>query len=184
MIHNGFVQTAYIALGSNMGDRASLIAQAVAAVGGLSGVEAVRCSRLFETPAVGLDGVGQKAGQGAYLNAAAAVETSLGPRELLDGLLSVESALGRVERGRREKWAARPIDLDLLLWGDAVIDEPGLTVPHPQLSKRWFVLSPLCDVGADVIHPVFNVTIRELLGGVEEQGDESAGFGAVFVEGE
>ncbi len=176
------MRTATIALGSNLGDRVSLMRRAVAAVSALPGVEGVRCSRLYETPAVGFDGVGAATGQGAFLNAAARLDTTLGPRELLDALLLIEAALGRVERNKREKWSARPIDLDLLTFNDAVIDEPGMTVPHPGIAARWFVLKPLCDVAPDAKHPVLNRTMRELLEAVEAFDDKNTGKGVLFED--
>jgi 2-amino-4-hydroxy-6-hydroxymethyldihydropteridine diphosphokinase len=89
--------------------------------------------------------------QPRFLNAAAAVDTTLSPRELLDALLAVERELGRTRDGPR--WGPRTIDLDLLLYGDAEIDEPGLTVPHPRLAERLFVLEPLRDLDASLVVP-------------------------------
>jgi 2-amino-4-hydroxy-6-hydroxymethyldihydropteridine diphosphokinase len=91
------------------------------------------------------------ADQPRFMNAAARVCTTLGPRELLDALLSVERELGRTRDGQR--WGPRTIDLDLLLYGDEVVDEPGLTVPHPRLHERRFVLDPLADLDPALVIP-------------------------------
>ena len=147
--------TAYVALGSNLGDRESNIRSAVLQLDKAEGVRVTRVSTLFENPAVG-----GPFGAPDFLNAAAAVETSLDARDLLRRLLDVERALGRK---RREKWAPREIDLDLLLYGGSVIDEPGLSVPHPLMHERLFVLKPLAEVARDVVHPVLRITVGELL---------------------
>ncbi len=130
---------AYVALGANLGDREATIEAAVAA---LPGVVAV--SQLRETDPVGV------VDQPAFLNGATALETELSPRELLDALLAVERELGRE---RRERWGPRTIDLDLLLYGDETIDEPGLTVPHPRLHERRFALEPLLDLDPELAIP-------------------------------
>jgi 2-amino-4-hydroxy-6-hydroxymethyldihydropteridine diphosphokinase len=112
-------------------------------------------STFMENPAVG-----GPAGAPPFLNAAAEVVTSLPPDMLLARLLEIEQELGRV---RREKWGPRPIDLDLLLYGDHVLDIPGLTVPHPLMHQRRFVLAPLAEIAPEALHPVFQWTIEELL---------------------
>jgi 2-amino-4-hydroxy-6-hydroxymethyldihydropteridine diphosphokinase len=140
------VTRAYVGLGANLGDREATIGAAVAA---LPGVVAV--SRLRETEPVGV------VGQPPFLNGAVLLETDLPPRELLGRLLAIERELGRE---RRERWGPRTIDLDLLLYGDVVVDEPGLTVPHPRLHERRFALEPLAE-----LDPALEVPGR---GGVRE----------------
>ena len=130
---------AYVGLGANLGDREGTIRAAVAE---LPGVVAV--STLRETDPVGITD------QPRFLNGVAALETGLTPRELLDVLLAVERRLGR-ERGQR--WGPRTIDLDLLLYGDEVIDETGLTIPHPRLHERRFVLEPLAELAPALVVP-------------------------------
>ena len=130
---------AYVGLGSNLGDREATIRAAVAA---LPGVVAV--STLRETDPVG------KTDQPRFLNGVAAVETELSARALLDVLLSVERGLGRE---RRERWGPRTIDLDLLLYGDDTVDEPGLTIPHPSLHERRFALEPLAELDPELVVP-------------------------------
>ncbi|MBZ0173609.1 MAG: 2-amino-4-hydroxy-6-hydroxymethyldihydropteridine diphosphokinase [Phycisphaerales bacterium] len=144
---------ACIALGSNLGDRRATLAAAVKAIAALPGTTLRKTSDIIETDPVG------PPGQPNYLNAAASVETTLSPRELLEALLGIERAHGRE---RRERWGARTLDLDLVLYGDEVIDEPGLTVPHPSMRERVFVLAPLAQIEPGLIDPVTGRCIREL----------------------
>jgi 2-amino-4-hydroxy-6-hydroxymethyldihydropteridine diphosphokinase len=133
------VTIAYVGLGANLGDREGTIRAAVAQ---LPGVVAV--STLRETDPVGFTE------QPPFLNGAAALDTDLAPGELLDVLLAVELGLGRE---RRERFGPRTIDLDLLLYGDEALDEPGLTVPHPRLHERRFALEPLAELDAGLSVP-------------------------------
>jgi 2-amino-4-hydroxy-6-hydroxymethyldihydropteridine diphosphokinase len=127
---------AYVGLGANLGDREATIRRAVELLGAEPGVEVVAVSTLRETDPVGY------ADQPRFLNGAAAVVTRLSAPELLERLLAVERELGRV-RGEGPRYGPRAIDLDLLLFGDEVVEEPGLSVPHPRLAERSFVLEPL-----------------------------------------
>jgi 2-amino-4-hydroxy-6-hydroxymethyldihydropteridine diphosphokinase len=131
--------TAYIGLGANLGDREATIRAAVAALPGVVAVSSLR-----ETEPLGV------VDQPRFLNGVAALETDLSARELLGVLLRVERALGRE---RRERWGPRTIDLDLLLYGDETIDEPGLRVPHPRLHERSFALEPLVELAPDAVIP-------------------------------
>lgn len=130
---------AYVGLGANLGDREATIRAALAELPGL-----VAVSELRETEPVGV------VDQPPFLNGAAALETELSARELLDALLAIERELGRE---RRERWGPRTIDLDLLLYGEERIDEPGLTVPHPRLHERRFALEPLADLDPELVIP-------------------------------
>jgi len=130
---------AYVGLGANLGERERTLRRAIELLDAEPGIGVVAVSIFRETEPVGyLD-------QPAFLNGACALETELGPRELLDRLLAVERALGR-ERGTGPRWGPRTIDLDLLLYGDETVDEPGLTVPHPRLTERSFALEPLLEL--------------------------------------
>ena len=153
---------AWLALGSNLGDRAALLDQARARIADLPRTALAAASRDYET-----DPVGGPAGQRAYLNAAVGIDTQLEPRDLLEALSQVELDIGRLPRSQREHWGPRPIDIDLLLYDDRVIDEPGLTVPHPRMPERWFVLKPLSQIATGISHPVLGRTIEELLQAVE-----------------
>lgn len=128
----------YIALGSNVGDREDHLRRALAELEERGDIRVERCSSIHET-----DPVGGPPGQGRYLNAVAAIETSLPPRALLARLLEIEERHGRI---RAERNGPRTLDLDLLLYGDQRIDEPGLTVPHPRMWEREFVMMPLLEV--------------------------------------
>ena len=147
---------ACIGLGANVGDRlASLRAAALALDDPLS-VELVAVSRLYESAPLGAPD------QPAYLNAALAVRTTLPPRALLERCLAIEAELGRRRSKERVRWGPRIIDLDILLYDDLVIDEPGLTIPHPHLHERSFVLEPLADVAPDHVHPVLDGAVADL----------------------
>jgi len=136
---------AYVGLGANLGEREAALRAALAALDATEGVDVVAVSTFRETEPVDyLD-------QPRFLNAAAAVETTLAARELLEALLEVERALGRTREGPR--FGPRTIDLDLLLYGDESLDEPGLTVPHPRLHGRAFVLEPLAELDPGLVVP-------------------------------
>jgi 2-amino-4-hydroxy-6-hydroxymethyldihydropteridine diphosphokinase len=128
---------AYVGLGANLGPKEVTILRAVDLLAAEEGVEVLELSELRETEPVGV------VDQPPFLNGALALETTLSPRELLAALLRVEQELGRV---RTERWGPRTIDLDLLVYGDEVVDEPGLRVPHPRLHERRFALEPLAEL--------------------------------------
>jgi 2-amino-4-hydroxy-6-hydroxymethyldihydropteridine diphosphokinase len=153
---------AYVGLGANLGDRQRTIRQAVELLGATQGIEVVGVSTLRETDPVGY------VDQPRFLNGVAALETSLTPRALLDRLLAVEQELGRVrEEGLR--FGPRTIDLDLLLYGDEVVDEPGLVVPHPRLAERRFVLEPLHELDPELALPDGR-RVADLVLGLKENG--------------
>ena len=137
-------KSAFVGIGSNLGDREGNFRQAVELLSAEDGIDVVAVSEIRETDPVG------PVEQGPFLNGAVRIETDLAPRELLERLLAVEERLGRV---RRERWGPRTIDLDLLLYGDDVVDEPGLTVPHPRLHERRFALEPLSDLAPSLEIP-------------------------------
>jgi 2-amino-4-hydroxy-6-hydroxymethyldihydropteridine diphosphokinase len=149
--------TAYVGMGANLGDRQATIERAVELLGAAEGVEVLAVSSLRETDPVGFED------QPRFLNGAAAVETALVPRDLLDVLLGIERQLGRTREGPR--FGPRLIDLDLLLYGDAQVDEPGLTVPHPRLHERRFALEPLAELAPGLVVPGRG-PVEELLRGL------------------
>ena len=169
--------TAYIALGSNLGDRRAALDAALAQLRQQPGVTITRVSSYHET-----EPVGGPSGQDKYLNAVAELQTELTARELLKVLLAVEQRLGRV---RAERFGPRTIDLDLLLFGHEVHDvhEPGLdlTVPHPRLHERAFVLAPLVEIAPLVVHTVLRSTATDLLRALHRPARELAGQTAVVT---
>ncbi len=136
---------AYVGLGANLGDRERTLHEAVVALGAENGIEVVAVSNLRETEPVG---VGE---QPIFLNGAAELETILTARELLDRLLAVEQRFGRVRIPGEH--GPRTLDLDLLLYGDEVVEEPALRVPHPRLHERRFVLEPLAELNRALVVP-------------------------------
>jgi 2-amino-4-hydroxy-6-hydroxymethyldihydropteridine diphosphokinase len=135
---------AFVGIGSNLGDREAHMRSALELLAAEKAIEVVAVSELRETDPVG------PVEQGRFVNGAALLETELSPRELLGRLLTIEGRLGRV---RNERFGPRTIDLDLLVYGDAEVDEPGLTVPHPRLHERRFALEPLADLAPDLVVP-------------------------------
>ena len=136
---------AFVALGSNLGDREATILRALAALAAEPGIEVVRVSSLRDTEPVGY------LGQPRFLNGAAELETDLEPRELLVRLLEIERALGRTREG--PSGGPRTIDLDLLLYGEERIAEAGLQIPHPRMHERAFVLEPLVELDPGLVLP-------------------------------
>jgi 2-amino-4-hydroxy-6-hydroxymethyldihydropteridine diphosphokinase len=153
---------AYVALGSNLGDREAHLATAMEALRARPGVRITAVSRVYETAPIG------PPPQGPYLNAVVRLRTRLAPRELLAALLEIEAAEGRQREAGR--YRARTLDLDLLFYGSLEIDEPGLRVPHPRLHERGFVLGPLRDVAPDLVHPGLGKTVEELARNVRDPG--------------
>ena len=139
------MEPAYIGVGANLGDREATLRRALELLSRHPAIDLVAVSALRETEPWGL------ADQPPFLNGAALVRTSLPPGELLDVMLGVERTLGRRRTGPR--YGPRTIDLDLLLYGDRTIDEPGLAIPHPHLHERAFALEPLLDLDPDVEIP-------------------------------
>ena len=137
---------AWIGLGGNLGDAVATLHAALQEFDGLPQTRLVRASKFYRTPAWGV------AEQPDFINAVALLDTRLSPRDLLDALLDIERAFGR-ERNRSERWGPRVLDLDLLLYDSAVIDEPGLCVPHPHLHERAFALLPLVEITPDAFIP-------------------------------
>ena len=150
-------EVAYVGFGSNLGDRRAAIEAAVDQLNATPGVHVRALSTIIETDPVGM------VEQGRFLNAVGELETTLTPHELMEVCLAVEQGQGR-DRSTEIRWGPRCIDLDLLLMGDVVVDDPGrLTLPHPRLHERAFVLEPLVELAPDCLHPVLLRTATELL---------------------
>lgn len=152
---------ATIALGSNLGAREAHLEAAREALAKTAGSRLVSWSRVYQTPPVG------PPGQGPYLNAVVRLRTELDERGLLERMLAIESERGRV-RDATERWTARTLDLDLLLFGDRRISQPDLVVPHPRLHERAFVLVPLCDVAGAERHPELDRSFEDLARSVSD----------------
>jgi 2-amino-4-hydroxy-6-hydroxymethyldihydropteridine diphosphokinase len=151
---------AYIGLGSNVGEREENLVRAISLLDSSPGIRVLRQASLYETEPVGVEA------QPWFFNTVVEVEAELAPGELLRRLKEIEKALGREDRGR---WGPREIDLDLLLYGDLVMEEDGLVLPHPELHRRRFVLEPLCELAPELIHPRLGRPLRELLAGLDER---------------
>lgn len=156
------IVTAYIALGANLGDRAKNLRDALTLLDKADGVRVVQVSSFLENPAVG-----GLAGSPPFLNAVAEVETTLPAIDLLHRLLDIERSLGRE---RREKWGPRTLDLDVIVYGEQIIRTPELTVPHPRLQERRFVLQPLAEIAPDLTIPGMDRSVRELLTAIDNGG--------------
>ncbi|MDO5379263.1 MAG: 2-amino-4-hydroxy-6-hydroxymethyldihydropteridine diphosphokinase [Acidaminococcaceae bacterium] len=155
------MSVAYIALGSNLGDKAANLGQAVKLLQA-KGLQIKAVSSFFQTEPYGVTD------QPEFINAAACVETSLPPEALLKLLLDTELEMGRV---RLRHWGERNIDLDLLLYDDLIYHSDKLTLPHPDMQNRLFVLQPLAEIAAEKIHPVYKKSIQTLLKSLTD-GDE------------
>lgn len=146
-------RTVYLGMGSNLGDRRAMLQQALDALHALPDTEVLRCSQIYETEPWG------DIAQDPFHNCAVEVRTVLQPFQLLTAIKNIERAIGRIEVRRN---GPRIIDIDILLYGDLVFAQEGLTVPHPSMSERNFVLLPLREIAGGVVHPVAQATIIEL----------------------
>jgi 2-amino-4-hydroxy-6-hydroxymethyldihydropteridine diphosphokinase len=150
---------AYIGIGSNMGDPRGNCLDALDRIGKIEGCEIISVSSLYLTEPVGVDA------QEWYVNGAVSISTKLTARDLMNHLLAIEADMGRV---RTLKWGPRVIDLDVLLFGREIIDDIIVTVPHPLMHLRRFVMAPMADLAPDLIHPVLKRTIMELFREIPE----------------
>ncbi len=155
------MKTAYIALGSNLGDRIENLKRSLKLLNEEHGISVLSVSPVYETAPVG----GPE--QGPFLNACAALETDLPPENLLLQMLNIENLMGRA---REEKWGPRLIDLDLLVYESEIINTELLELPHPRLAERGFVLVPLADIAPKLIVPGYNKTVAELLSQLSDTG--------------
>jgi 2-amino-4-hydroxy-6-hydroxymethyldihydropteridine diphosphokinase len=157
-------RTAYISLGSNLGDRADNLLGAFQRLNDTPGIEIAKISQFFRT-----EPVGGPEGQEKFYNAAAILETTLEPRELLGELQRIERELGR-RRESEPRWGPRTCDLDILLIDDEVIETEELTVPHPRMHERLFALRPLASIAPQAVHPKLRRSVLELLADAEVRG--------------
>lgn len=167
------VSLAYIGIGSNLGDKSRNCSRALELLGLIPNCRLAGRSKRFLTRPVGVKD------HDWYVNGVACLETEMPGHELLTRLLAVESAMGRV---RTEKWGPRIIDLDLLLFGQEIINSRDLQVPHPLMHTRRFVLVPMVQIAPSLIHPVFRRTMQDLLKGLAEDGQEVTPLEAVGVD--
>lgn len=146
----------FVALGSNQGDRELNLLRALAETGRLPGTRITAVSGFYDTDPVG------PVPQPTFLNAVIRLETSLSPQELLAELQKIETEV--FKRKRELRWGPRPMDLDLLFYGNLILAEPDLQIPHPRLHERLFVLAPLAEIAPDFVHPQLEKSISEILG--------------------
>jgi 2-amino-4-hydroxy-6-hydroxymethyldihydropteridine diphosphokinase len=149
------MNTAYLLLGGNMGDRIGIIAKAIMLIDVLCG-KVVKMSSLFESEAWGFDN------KNMFINQVIIIETEISAQDLLKDLLKIESQLGRIRNGTAN-YRSRIIDIDILFFNDEIINDQALKIPHPLLQERKFTLLPLNEIATDLYHPIFNKTIKELL---------------------
>ena len=153
------MEKAYLLLGSNLGDSKKYISDAVGFIRTEIGI-VKKTSSLYQTASWG------KTDQPDFINQVLEVETILNPEQLLKNILVIEKKLGRE---RLEKWGSRTIDIDLLFYGDQIIQGLNLTVPHPFLHERKFTLMPLVELDPDLVHPVFKITVKQLFDSLDDQ---------------
>lgn len=150
---------AFIGIGSNLEHPADRCRESVKRLASFPGIKVLRSSALYRTEPVGVSD------QEWFINAVAEIRTILPPQELLKALKGIEHAMGRAEGPR---WGPRIIDLDILLYGQEVVEEVGLIIPHPELHKRRFVLVPLSELASYAVHPAFGISISGLLNRLED----------------
>jgi 2-amino-4-hydroxy-6-hydroxymethyldihydropteridine diphosphokinase len=149
------MEICYLLLGSNSGDRLAYLGKAVEAVGKFTG-PVTRCSSVYETEPWGFDD------NKAFLNQVIEIRTNMQAADLMDQILAAETMLGRMRTPESPGYESRTIDIDILFYGQCVIDQPGLIIPHPRLHLRRFTLVPLAEIVPDMIHPVLKKSIAQL----------------------
>lgn len=154
------IRQSAIALGSNLGDSQLILQGALSTIAATPEISLLACSFWYQTKAIGPP-------QPDYINGCALLQVNISPQQLLETLLAIETSFGRV---RTERWAARSLDLDLLLYDDLIVDTPTLTIPHPRMRERAFVLVPLADIAPQWVDPVSGRAIAELLKDVDCTG--------------
>ena len=165
---------AYIGLGANLGNCRENILQAWSRLGEIKGIELLALSSPYRSEPVGMES------ENWFINAVGSLQTTLGPEELLGEMMAVETSLGR-SRVAGEKPADRPVDLDLLYWDDRISSDPGLTLPHPEIANRLFVLKPLAEIGPEQVHPVIQKTSLEMLQDFVAENPETGQGNRVYI---
>lgn len=158
MLENGSI--CFLGIGSNLGNPVSNCDGAVIRMSDIEGINVLRVSSLYRTQPVGFED------QDWFVNGVVEIRTSLKPRALMDAIQRVEREMGRV---RGHKWGPRIIDIDIIMHGQAVIEEDGLVIPHPEFHKRRFVLVPLNEIAPCAIHPAFGISVKGLLDRLEDK---------------
>jgi 2-amino-4-hydroxy-6-hydroxymethyldihydropteridine diphosphokinase len=161
---SGFSHIAYIAVGSNIGDKKRNCLDGLDRLAETGQADIVTVSEFYKTEPV------DYVDQDWFVNAVAKISTRLDPFDLLKALMAAETALGRRRDGVR--FGPRIIDLDIIFYDRQVIDSPQLVIPHPRMHKRRFVLAPICDIEPELLHPVLNTTMRQLLGDLDVSGQD------------
>ena len=159
--HSGEPILAWLGLGANLGDRAATIRRSLEAIGSLPETTLTQVSSLYLTPPLG------PPDQPEYINCFAQIETTRPPLQLLQKLKAVEKSLGRKER---ERWREREIDIDILFYGDKIVQQESLQIPHPELQNRPFVLVPLAEITPELLHPILKKKVAELLLLIDVEG--------------
>lgn len=157
--NSDYILTA-IALGSNLGNSQETLNLALETIAKTEGITLKKYSSFYQTAPIGPK-------QPDYVNACALLETTLTPYQLLETLQKIEYEFGRV---RLERWGARTLDLDIIIYGDLILNEPDLIIPHLLMSERAFVLVPLAEIGSDLIEPKSGLTVKQLLANVDQSG--------------
>ncbi len=166
--------TALIALGGNLGDPHNTFIEARRELAETEGIDLIASSKLYRTPPVG------PAGQPDYLNAVVSINTTLEPIELLEWLHRIENRHGRKRLPEQPRWGARTLDLDIIAMGEKTIETKTLSIPHPMMHKRLFVLYPLCDIDPNWQHPLLKVTAEQLMQQLIREGEAALPEGEVW----
>jgi len=165
---------AFIAFGGNLGDVKETFIHARNDLNQTDGINVIASSRIYRTPPVG------PAGQPDYLNAVVGIETTLEPLELLDQLQKIEEHHGRVRHPEPPRWSARTLDLDILTYETSIVNLDRLTIPHPMLQQRMFVLCPLCDINPNWQHPLLKVSAEQLMNALIAKGEPPLSKGVAW----